>query len=680
MITQEDILSLFFIVIIYMNVTELARKMKMNSSELLEILPEFGFDIGKKAIKVDDRIARKILDMKYDIAAKIEADKQAKLEEFKKLSEVEAPVEKKEIAIPAVLTVRDFAKVIDQPVNQVIKELMKNGVMASLNQKIDYDTAAIIADEFGVKLSLSDEMVVEEETGKKVETILKEEKKKSLQERPPVIVVMGHVDHGKTKLLDTIRKTNVVEAEAGGITQHIGAYQVKKKDQKITFIDTPGHEAFTAMRSRGAKIADIAILVVAANDSIKPQTVEAIKIIQQAKIPMIVAINKIDLPDANIEKVKQDLAAMNLTPEDWGGQTICQSISAKENIGLDDLLDTILLVSQMHKDKIVANPQGKAVGTIIESDISKGEGPVATVLVQNGTLKTGDNLCINDCFYGKARALKNYNNKDIAQAGPATPVRIIGLKYPPQVGDILEVVTKVERKHKKAKVKQAFKEDSQVSKIMPAQEEKEEEGIKKLNIIVKADVLGSLEVILESFEKIEAPEIKIKVISQGLGNITDTDVNLAASSKALLIGFNVKATPLANDLAREKEIEIKYYDIIYKLIEDIKEIISGMISPEVSKNVIGKLKVLAIFKTEEKSMIIGAKVTSGKITKDAKLDVVRDKEVIASGEIQELQSGKEAVNEVADGQECGISFVGQPVIVKGDILQAYQEEIIARKI
>ncbi|MFC1598552.1 translation initiation factor IF-2 [Patescibacteria group bacterium] len=662
-----------------MNVTELARRMKINTQELLEILPEFGFDIGKKAIKVDDRVARKILRVKNEVADKIEEDKKAKLEELKKLTEDAPPVPKKEIIIPAVLTVRDFARLIDQPVNQVIKELMKNGVMASLNEKIDFDTAAIIADEFGVKLNLSNE-VVEEETGQKIEDVLQKETKKSLQERPPVIVVMGHVDHGKTKLLDTIRKANVVEGEAGGITQHIGAYQVEKKGQVITFIDTPGHEAFTAMRSRGAKIADIAILVVAANDSIKPQTVEAIKIIQQSNIPMIVAINKIDLADANIEKVKQDLAGMNLNPEDWGGQTICQEISAKENIGLDDLLDTILLVSQMQKDKIVANPQGKAVGTIIESHINKGEGPVATVLVQNGTLKAGDNLCINDGYCGKARALKDYKNMDIQAAGPATPVRIIGFKHPPKVGDILEVVDKIERKHKKIKAKTAFKEETAVSQISPAQEEKEGEGNKKLNVIVKADVLGSLEVIIESLEKIEAPEIKVHVISQGLGNLTDTDIDLAASSHALVLGFNVKATPVADDLAREKNIDIKYYNVIYKLLEDIREVISGMISPEINKKVIGQLEVLEIFKQEEKNMIIGAKVISGKITKDAKIDVLRKKEVIASGELQELQSGKEAVNEVAEGQECGINFIGKPVIEKGDILEAYEEEKIIIKI
>ncbi len=663
-----------------MNVTELARKLKLNTAELLEILPEFGFDVGKKAIKIDDKIARKILVLGPKIQDKIESDKKAKLEEFKKLQgEEKVEVEKKEIKIPAIITVRDFAKVIDKPVNQVIKELMKNGVMASLNERIDFETAAILADEFGVNLSLSEEEV-QAESGAKIKNILGKEKKANLKSRPPVIVVMGHVDHGKTKLLDMIRKTNVIATEAGGITQHIGAYQAQKKDRLITFIDTPGHEAFTAMRSRGAKIADIAILVIAANDSIKPQTVEAIKIIQQSKIPMIVAINKIDLPDANIEKVKQDLASMNLTPEDWGGKTITVPISAKENMGLDDLLETILLVSDLEKEKIMANPDKEAVGTIIESHIDKGEGPVATVLIQNGTLKLNDNLCINDVFFGKARALKDYINQDVQQAGPAMPVKIIGFKYPPKVGDIMEVTAKIERKHKKAKEHEILREKSIVNKISPAQEEKEKENVKKLNLIIKADVLGSLEVIAESLEKIESEEVKADIISRGLGNITDSDINMAASSGAVILGFDVKATPLASDLAREKNVEIKYYDVIYNLLSDVKNRMSVLLSPEVVRKDLGKVKVLAIFKTENKNMVIGGKITAGKVVKGAKADVLRKKELIATGEVSELQTGKQIVTEAIEGQECGINFIGEPVIQEGDILMIYQEEKIIKKI
>jgi translation initiation factor IF-2 len=664
-----------------MNVTELARKLNINTQELLEILPEFGFDIGKKAIKVDNKVARKIVKLETEIKEKMEDNKKAKLEELKKLSEApKEPVVKKEISIPSVLTVRDFAAIIERPVNEVIKELMKNGVMASLNERIDFETAAIIADEFEVSLSLSEDMGIANKEGKTIKKILEKEKKSDMQERAPVIVVMGHVDHGKTKLLDAIRKTDVVAGEAGGITQHIGAYQVTRKDHLITFIDTPGHEAFTAMRSRGAKIADVAILVVAANDSIKPQTVEAIKIIQQAEVPMVVAINKIDLPEANIEKVKQDLAGMNLNPEDWGGKTITVPISAKENMGIDDLLETILLVADMEKDKIMANPDKEAVGTIIESHIDKGEGPVATVLVQNGTLKLADSLTINGDFFGKARNLKDYTNKDINEAGPSVPVKIIGLKYAPKVGDVVEVTQNIERKHKKAKGFQIQKDESVASQIMPVKEEDEDSTVKKINLIIKADVLGSLEAICESLEKIESDEIKIKIISKGLGNITDNDIDLAGSSEAMLIGFSVKATPLAEDLAREKNIEIKYYDIIYKLIEEVKEKMSEYLSPEIIRNDLGKLKVLAIFKVEPKYVVLGGKVTSGKVVNNSKVEVLRKKEIIATGEIVELQSGKQEVNEVLEDQECGINLAVKKELEVGDILQVYQEESKIKKI
>jgi translation initiation factor IF-2 len=661
-----------------MNVTELARKLKINTAELLDILPDFGFDIGKKAIKVDEKIAQKILRLGREIIERLESNKKAKLEALQKFGhDQSALAEKKEIKIPAVLTVRDFAQIINKPVNLVIKELMKNGVMASLNQKIDFDTAMIIADEFGVKLLLAEEdEVVEKRAG--IKEIIEKETKSSLLARPPIVVVMGHVDHGKTKLLDTIRKTKVVESEAGGITQHIGAYQAKNKDQLITFIDTPGHEAFTAMRSRGAKVADIAILVVAANDSIKPQTVEAIKIIQQAQLPMIVAINKIDLPDADIEKVKKDLSAMNLIPEDWGGKTIVVPISAKENLGIDDLLETVLLVNEMEKDRIVANPEGVAVGTVIESHIDKGEGPVATVLVQNGTLKVGDNLCIDDVFFGKARNLKDYLNKDIRTAAPSVPVKIVGLKYAPKVGDIVEAKCTIERKHKKGKAFDIRKEETSISPRLLAKEEKDKDGTKKLNLIIRADVLGSLEVITESLEKIEAGEVKVKIVSKGLGNITDSDVNMAATSKALVIGFNVKATSLAGDLAREKKVEILYFNIIYRLLEEIKARLSALMSPDIIRKELGKAEVLAIFKTEAKNMVVGAKVRAGIISLNSKVEVIRNGQVIATGEITELQSGRQAVNEVATGQECGINFKGKPEIKVNDILQAYIEEKVVK--
>lgn len=666
-----------------MNVTELARKLKVNSTELLDILPEFGFDIGKHAIKVDEKVAQKIIKIGSKIQDRFLAMQKEKMASPEKLTAVAAgPQQQQEIKIPGVITVRDLAQVLNRPVSEVIKSLMKNGVLASLNERIDFETAAIIADEFGIKVILSAEAGAKDfvDTGSKVKEALALEKKSQLKIRPPVIVVMGHVDHGKTKLLDTIRKTNVIDTEAGGITQHIGAYQVTKKGKVLTFIDTPGHEAFTAMRARGAKVADIAILVVAANDSVKPQTLEAIKIIQQSQLPMIVAINKIDLPEADIEKVKKDLSSLNLIPEDWGGQTICQLISAKGNIGIDELLDTIILVAEMEKDKIVANPQGSAIGTIIEAHVDKGEGPVATVLVQNGTLKVGDNLCINDNFFGKARALKDFKNQEVKEASPAQPVKIIGLKYSPQVGDLVEVTCDIARKHKKVKEHDLKKSSQMAVKLAKPTEEGADENIKKLNLIIRADVLGSLEAITESLEKIESSEIRAVVIAKGLGNITDSDIDLALSGNALVIGFKVKATPTAAALARDKNLEIKYYDIIYKLLENVKARMSALLEPEIVKKVLGQGEVLAIFKTEPKKMVIGLKIKQGKINKGAKADIIRKKEIVGSGEIQELQIGKEKVNEVAEGQDCGVTFVGRDEIRVGDHLEIYQEEKIIKKL
>jgi len=665
-----------------MNVSELARKLKLNSAELLEILPELGFDIGKRAIKVDDRLARKILDLGEKIKEKIEAKKVVAKSELIKKTEGIEKAELKEIKIPAVITVKDLSQLMNKPINEVIKQLMKNGVMASLNERIDFDTASIVADEFGIKVILSEEEEVEEieNLDERIKKILETENKKDFQERPPVVVVMGHVDHGKTKLLDAIRKTNVIDTEAGGITQHIGAYQVKKQDKILTFIDTPGHEAFTAMRSRGARVADIAILVVAANDSIKPQTIEAIKIIQQSKLPMVVAINKIDLPDANIERVKQDLSKMNLIPEDWGGKTICVPISAKQSMGIDDLLTTVILVAEMQKDKLIANPKGQIIGTIIESHVDRGEGPVATFLIHNGTLKIGDNIVINDVFYGKVRALKDFNNKDIKEAMPSMPVKVVGLKFLPKVGDIAEVIEKIERKQRKVSVHELMKEKTIVRQVAKTKEEEEKEGIKKLNIILRADVLGSLEVISESLEKIESSEVKAAIISKGLGNVNEADVDLATNTGAIILGFHVKATASASELARDKNVKINFYDVIYKLLEDIKSQMTEMLSPELIRTELGKLKVLAIFRTESKSMIIGVKVLEGRVVKGVKADLIRKGEKIGQGEISELKIGKEVVTDAVVGQDCGLNYIGKPIIEVNDIINVYKEEIIKKRI
>jgi len=652
-----------------MNVTELARILKVPTTELLNKLPELGFDIGKKAIKVNDKLAQQIM-----VAWRKHEKQLMQKEQYLKGKdkEVEKEVEAKgEINIPPVLTVRDFAKILNMPVTEVIAELMKNGVMASLNQRIDFDTAAIIAEDLGYT-AVAKEAIEEGEVDKsaKLKEILKKEK--NLESRAPVIVVMGHVDHGKTKLLDAVRKTNVVEGEAGGITQHIGAYQVKKKGRKITFVDTPGHEAFTAMRSRGAKIADIAILVVAANDGVKPQTVEALKIAQEAGLTIVVAINKIDLPEANVEKVKQELTQYNLLTEEWGGKTIMAPISAKQNIGIDELLEQILLVTDMEAEKIVANPKGEFVGSIIESHVDPNMGPVATVLVKNGTLKKGVSLTVEGVYYGKVRAMKNYKGEELDEAGPSVPVQIIGFKVAPKVGDVIEIAEDVKKAKRKTDYYKLGKEEEFVT-VKEEEEKEEKEGITKLNIVLRTDVLGSQEAIMESLEKIETEDIKIDIVAKGLGSISESDVLSAEASEAMLFGFNVLPSGAAEALARDKGIEIKTYKVIYELIDEVKVKLNELIKPELVREDLGKIEILALFKKTDKGQIIGGKVTEGKIEANTTAAVFRNEDFKGLGKISELQAGKQEVSDVEKGQEAGMHFQGQVDVEVGDILEIYKE-------
>ncbi|MEA3463843.1 MAG: translation initiation factor IF-2 [Patescibacteria group bacterium] len=658
-----------------MNITELARILKIPTQELRDKLPQLGFDIGQKAIKIDDRTANIIINQWPVLISQLQAREQKEKEDA--LVESTQDQAKKEIKIPSFITVKNFAEIADLPVNQVLAELMKNGIFSSLNEKIDFETAAIIGADLELKVKLDKKLNEQiESKDSKLKNLLAREKPTDLQARPPVIVVMGHVDHGKTKLLDAIRKTDVVADEAGGITQHIGAYQIKRKNKAITFIDTPGHEAFTAMRSRGAKIADVAILVVAADDGVKPQTIEAFHIIEAAKLPFVVAINKIDKPEANVDKTKQELSSqLKITPEDWGGKIICAPISAKNNVGIDDLLDMVLLTADMEADKIKANPKANAVGTIIESRVDKGEGPIATVLVQNGTLKIGDQLCLRGNIYGKARALKNYRGQNIIQAEPGMPAKIIGLKIAPIVGDILQVGAGEKSKIKK--IKNALKE--QAVKL-PEKIEKNDDKSKKINLIIKSDVLGSGGAIEESLAKIETAGLKINVIKKGLGNITEDNITQAEASQAQIIGFNVKATPVIEDLAREKNVKIKLYNIIYELINDIKKQIQTLIEPKIKLVDIGELKTLAIFRTESDSQIIGGKIIRGKAEMNCLIKVMRDKQIIAAGKLIKLQAGKQDVDSVETNQECGIQYQGEPIVQAGDILQFYKEEKIIKKI
>jgi translation initiation factor IF-2 len=655
-----------------MNVSELARKLHVTPNELLEMLPRLGFDIGRRAIKIDNATASRIIREWPALMRRLET---MRLQELKKETEkIQATGEKKEIKIPKLITVREFAAMAGLPVNAVIAELIKNGIFASLNEKIDFETAAIVGSDLGFEVKLDEgDSGEREDNSHKITTILGKEHAGAMLVRPPVVVVMGHVDHGKTKLLDAVRRTNVIDTEAGGITQHIGAYQVERKDKKITFIDTPGHEAFTAMRSRGARIADIAILVVAADDGVKPQTVEAYRIIEAAKLPFIVAINKIDKPEADINKTKQELSTqLNITPEDWGGKIVCAPISAKAGTGIEELLDMILLTAEMEAENIKANPDSAAIGTIIESRVSKGEGPVATVLIQNGTLKIGDQLCFGGQIYGKVRALKNYRGENIASAAPATPVKIIGLKIAPLIGDILEVGEGEKIKTKNLKTGLARTE---LTVSAPA----ENEAMKKINLIIKADVLGSAEAIEESLEKIGNTEVKAEIIIKGLGNITEGDILRAESAGAKILAFSVKVTPEAAKLARDKNVTIKIYRVIYDLINDVKTDMQALLTPEVKRVDLGKMKVKAIFRSTGKEQIVGGVATTGRLEKDALIEVERDGQIIENGKLLSLQAGKQDVSSVESGQECGIKYLGG-ILKPEDVLLFYKEESIVKKL
>ncbi|MFH1029709.1 MAG: translation initiation factor IF-2 [bacterium] len=667
-----------------MNVSELARKLNISQQELREILPHTGFDIGARAIKVDNNVASKILKewprMYRSYLNEQQRIKEQKERELRESLEGMAPEEKKDVLIPVFITVKDFAIKINTPLVKVMQELMKNGVLATLNEKIDYDTASIIADEFGYKTELFDQP--EEESQ---EDILKDilENEKNLEARPPVVVVMGHVDHGKTKLLDSIRKTDVVASEAGGITQHIGAYQVKKEltgvdgkkgEKIITFIDTPGHEAFTAMRSRGAKIADVAILVVAADDGVKPQTKEAIRIIEQAGLPMIVAINKIDKPEANIEKTKSELSELNLVPEDWGGKTVCVGVSALKGIGIDELLETVILTADMNEDKIQANPRGQGVGTVVESNINRGEGPVATIIVQNGTIRMGEYLYLDNDIYGKIRSMKNYLGHEVFEASPSAPVRISGLKILPRVGDIVKSdILKIGRKFRK---KDAGRVTAGLDWHKKMEDSNETWEGKSVNLILKTDVVGSLEAIIESLAKIESAEVKINIIKKGLGNITEKEVETAAASNAVLLGFNVLLTQEAEKLALEKNVETHKYKIIYELLGFVKSRIEDLTEPKYEEKKIGKMKVLAIFRTENNSIIVGGKVIKGEIRMGCFIKVFRGERQLVEGKLATLESAKQKVNVCAEGQECGVKFEGEPIIKEGDILEFWERKKI----
>ncbi|MCD4705024.1 translation initiation factor IF-2 [bacterium] len=667
-----------------MNVTELARQLKITTSELLEILPGLGFDIGAKAIKVDNSLVDKIKQAyaKHKKQERLQ-EKEADIEEIKigdKEKNKEESDEERIIELEDNIIVKDLAEKMDLPLNKVMTELMRNGVMVSLNSDIDFETASIIAEDLGFKTEKSSQnkkkQKIEKEKILKLEELL--DKNKNSEIKTPVVVVMGHVDHGKTKLLDTLRNTNIIDKEAGNITQHIGAYKVELNDKEITFLDTPGHEAFKAMRSRGTKIADIGIIVVAADEGLKPQTIESIELAQKEELPFIIAINKIDKPNADPEKVKKELSELNLTPEEWGGKTICVEISAKENKNLEGLLEMINLVAEM--ENLTTDKSRQAIGTIIESHIDKNQGPVATILVQTGTLKLGDNFISGNTF-GKVKAMIDHLGQNLKEAGPSTPVQILGFKQAPLVGDIFncEISDKEIKKLKKQSSNKNIKDskiDTKKDTDSTNLDEDENPKYATLNIILKADVVGSKEAIIESIKKLEKEDVKIKIIKNNLGNVTDKDILDAETSNAIILGFHVQTNTNAELLAKEKNVKIKNYDIIYKLLEDLEEKIKNITPSKTIREQIGELKVLAIFRTAPNKTILGGKVTKGKIDKDSTAKVIRKDELITVGKIVNLQSGKENVNEVSEGQECGLEFSGDANIEENDTIELYRETIV----
>ena len=580
-----------------------------------------------------------------------------------------------DIIIPESITVKDLAAEMKKTTAEVIKKLLGYGIMATINQEIDFDTAFLIAQEFGINATKK-EVVTEED----VLFDDSEDKEEELKARPPVIVVMGHVDHGKTSLLDAVRKTNVIEGEAGGITQAIGAYQVKINDRLITFLDTPGHEAFTAMRARGAQITDIAILVVAANDGVMPQTIEAINHAKSAGIPIIVAVNKIDLPDANIDKVKQELMAYDLVPEEWGGDTIYVPISAKKNQNIDQLLEMVLLQADMLELK--ANPNKQAKGVVIEARLDKSKGAIATMLVQRGKLDVGDTVVVGSSI-GRIRAMVNDKGKKVKSAGPSTPVEIMGLTEVPEAGDTFyEVKDEKMAKHLIERRKRQAREKSinATTKVTLDNlfSQMEQGNLKVLNLIVKADVQGSVEAVKQSLEKLSNEEVKVKVIHSAAGAVNQSDVTLAKVSNAIIIAFNVRPDNTAREIAEKDEVEIKQYSVIYQAIEDVEAAMKGMLDPEFEEKIIGTAEVRQTFKISNVGTIAGAYVLTGKVERNAGVRVIRENVVIHDGKLATLKRFKDDAKEVSKGFECGMQIENYNDIKEGDIIEAYVMEEIKR--
>ncbi len=677
----------------------------LENKELIEKLKEFGIEVKSHSSSIDEKDAELILEYyteetqpkeekkaDVEIASVKEEKKEEKKEKKekkgknKKEGKKENQVMEKEnfenleddikiIQIEKTITVKELAEKIGTTSSDLVMRLMKRGVMANLNQEIDFELASSICEEFDILTEEAPEVDILEEAFKEDE----DDNEKDLEERPPVVVVMGHVDHGKTSLLDSIRKSRVTEKEAGGITQHIGAYTVSIDNKPITFLDTPGHEAFTAMRMRGASVTDIAILVVAADDGVMPQTIEAINHAKAAGVEIIVAINKIDKESANPDRVKQELTEYGLLAEDWGGDTICVPVSAVSKQGIDNLLEMIILVAEMKELK--ANHKKKARGTVIEAKLDKGRGPVATILVQSGTLKVGDPI-VAGSSYGKIRAMMNDKGQKVKSAGPSVPVEILGLSEVPSAGDSF-YVAKSDKQARQVAEAVIAKDRVDMIKSTPQKVSLDDlftqiqsGNMKELNIVIKADVQGSVEAVRSSLEKLSNEEVRIRTIHGGVGAITESDVMLASASNAIIIGFNVRPENMAKSVAEDQKVDVRLYRVIYNAIEDITAAMKGMLDPVYEEKVTGHAEIRQIFKASGVGTIGGSYVTDGKIVRNSQVRIIRDGIVVYEGELAALRRFKDDVKEVNAGYECGLLFNKFNDIKEGDMVEAFVMEQI----
>lgn len=673
-------------------VYKLAKKLDMESKELVNHLQELGIDISSHMSTIDDETSQLVQEMIADKTEKKEVDKQDtenkdinNKKQTKEKQETNREAEKESlVTIDPPLSVKDFSEKINYPANKIIKVLMKAGVMANLNHSLDKDILNILQEELNKDFNISTDKKEKDEDNKKLQRIGPEveDKPEDLELRPPIVTVMGHVDHGKTTLLDVIREASVAQSEAGGITQHIGAYQAIVNEKKITFIDTPGHEAFTAMRARGAQITDIAILVVAADDGVMPQTIEAINHAQSAEIPIIIAVNKIDKPNAQPDRVKQQLTEHGLVPEEWGGDTICVPVSALKAENIDELLEMILLVSEM--EEIKTNPDRPADGVIIEAELDKGRGPVATILIKNGTLKVSDPL-LAGTTYGRVRAMLDERGERIEEAPPSTPVEVLGLSEVPNAGQFVQVLEDekearaIAKERQEEKHQQQIQQDTKVS-LENLYDQIQEGEIKELNVIIKADVQGSIEALKGSLLKLGTDEVDINIIHTGVGGINETDINLASASNAIIIGFNVRPNSNALQIAEKEKVEIKVYRVIYKVIEDVKDAMAGLLEPELKEVIKGRVEVRATFKVPDVGIIAGSYVKDGEVNRNYHVRLIRDGVVIHEGEISSLKRFENDVREVQAGYECGIGIEGYNDIKVGDILEIYSYREIKRSL